>query len=129
MEYVFLLLVMMECHIVDDFRLQGILANMKQKKFWKENASDYIYRYDYICALFAHSFSWDFSIMLPIFVHMYITEKSFNILLFVIFITNFIIHAVVDDLKANRHKINLCQDQSIHFIQIVLTWCLYIFVI
>ena len=35
---------------------------------------------------------------------------------------NTAIHFVVDDLKANRFKINLITDQSIHFIQIVLTF-------
>ena len=32
-----LLFFMMFCHVVDDFYLQGILAQMKQESWWKEN--------------------------------------------------------------------------------------------
>ena len=41
-------LTMIFLHIVDDYYLQGILAQMKQKKFWKEQAPDELYKYDYI---------------------------------------------------------------------------------
>ena len=41
----------------------------------------------------------------------------------IVFVTNLVIHMVVDDLKANRKKINLIQDQSIHMVQILATWC------
>ncbi len=45
----FVILLMIFCHIVDDYYLQGILAKMKQKMWWKENAPDNIhYKYDYI---------------------------------------------------------------------------------
>ena len=37
------------------------------------------------------------------------------------FAVNLIIHAVIDDLKANRRKLNLWEDQIIHIIQIVMT--------
>jgi hypothetical protein len=62
----FVILLMIFCHIVDDYYLQGILASMKQKKWWQENAPDKPYKYDYIWALIMHSFSWAFMIMLPI---------------------------------------------------------------
>jgi hypothetical protein len=42
------------------------------------------------------------------------------------FIYNWLIHAYVDNLKANNHKINLIQDQSIHLVQIIITWALFI---
>lgn len=57
---------MLFCHIVDDYYLQGILASMKQKKWWQENAPDKLYEYDYLIALLMHGFSWAFMIMLPI---------------------------------------------------------------
>ena len=63
---IFILIVMLFFHIVDDYYLQGILAKMKQKKWWKENANNKKYKYDYIVALICHSFSWAFMIMLPI---------------------------------------------------------------
>lgn len=118
MNTAFTLLLMIFLHIVDDYYLQGVLANMKQKQWWQDNAPALLYRYDYIVALMMHSMSWAFMIMLPIAIKM-----SFDVgELFVgAWIVNAIIHGVVDDLKANKHKINLIQDQSTHIVQIVLT--------
>lgn len=57
-------------------------------------------------------------IMLPIFIYL-----KFNIgLLWIVLIVNMVMHAIIDDLKANRRKLNLIQDQTIHLIQIVATW-------
>ena len=118
MNYNFTLLLMIFCHIVDDYYLQGWLASAKQKKYWKENAPDYMYRFDYIWALIMHSFSWAFMIMLPIaFLKGFKVDDAFGI----VFILNLAIHAITDDLKANRMKINLWTDQFVHIVQIVLT--------
>ena len=120
----FVLLLMIFLHIVDDYKLQaGVLNNLKQKKFWKENAPDELYKYDYIWALIMHSFSWSFMIMLPF---TYILNFNLNIPFIIIFVLNLITHAIIDDLKANRHAINLIQDQIFHIIQIILTWWLAI---
>ena len=118
MSKLFIILLMIFCHIVDDYYLQGWLASAKQKKYWEENAPDKKYKYDYIWALLMHSFSWSFMIMLPI-AHV----KGFNIgIEFVsVFIANLITHAVVDDLKANDRVINLWVDQLIHIAQIGFT--------
>ena len=110
-------LTMIFLHIVDDYYLQGILAQMKQKKFWKEQAPDELYKYDYIWALIMHAFSWTFMIMLPL-----IFVSPISLAFYVIFVVNLAIHAYVDDLKANKHKINLWQDQLIHLAQIILTF-------
>lgn len=110
-------LTMIFLHIVDDYYLQGILAQMKQKKFWKEQAPDKLYKYDYIWALIMHAFSWAFMIMLPL-----IFVSPINPAFYVIFVVNLAIHAYVDNLKANKHKINLWQDQLIHLAQIILTF-------
>lgn len=119
MNNTFIFLLMIFCHIVDDYYLQGWLASAKQKKYWEENAPDKMYKHDYIWALIMHSFSWAFMIMLPVAFWM-----NFNIGFdFVItFIWNVIIHAVIDDAKANKKKINLIQDQTTHLTQIVLTF-------
>lgn len=120
MNNVGLLLLMIFCHIVDDYKLQGILASMKQKDWWVEQTSfTKLYKYDYIVALLVHSFSWSFMILLPFFI-----TSSFNItpVILGIFCINIVIHAVVDDLKANKKKINLWVDQLIHLIQIIATW-------
>lgn len=115
----FVLLMMLFCHIADDYYLQGILASMKQKEWWKANAPDKMYKYDYIPAIIAHSFSWAFMIMLPIAIYM-----RFHIgIPFVAFIAaNCFVHAVTDNQKANLRQINLIEDQTMHLIQIILTF-------
>lgn len=115
---IFVVLSMFFCHVFDDYTLQGIMANLKQKSWWEKNAPDKKYKYDYIPALICHSFSWSFMIMLPIAFYYH-----FNLdWMFVFYIViNTAIHAVTDDLKANKLKINLIVDQSIHALQIILT--------
>ena len=119
MNWVFILLLMIFLHIVDDYYLQGWLASAKQKQYWEENAPDPLYKQDYIWALIMHSFSWSFMIMLPL-----ALMASFNIgiLFCFIFICNVSIHAITDDLKANKREINLWIDQIIHLCQIIGTF-------
>lgn len=122
---IFILLAMIFLHIIDDYKLQGILASMKQKKWWEEQ-KEYksLYKYDYVPALIEHSFSWTFMIMLPI-----AFALNFNIGWWAIaYIVNMVIHAFVDDLKANRFKINLVTDQTIHIVQIVVTWLIFVYI-
>ena len=118
MNTLFMFWLMIFMHIIDDYKLQGILASFKQKQWWKENAPDKLYEYDYIWALLIHSFSWSFMIMLPI---AYVMNFNITGLFSIVFIANVLIHAFVDDLKANRKKINLIQDQTFHLIQICIT--------
>ena len=120
---VFILLTMLFCHIIDDFYLQGILASMKQKIWWrKQEQYKEKYKYDYTIALIIHSFSWVFMIMLPIVIYL-----KFNLSwLYLAYPINLIIHAIVDDLKANKLKINLVTDQSIHILQIIIIWIIFI---
>lgn len=121
----FILLSMIFCHIVDDYYLQGILASMKQKSWWNKNAPDKMYKYDYIVALLMHSFSWSFMVMLPVTIYVILCNLNLHTILIIIYIVNTIIHAIVDDLKANKLKINLIVDQSIHLVQILLTWLIF----
>ena len=119
----FIILAMIFCHIVDDYYLQGWLASAKQKKWWEENAPQKLYNHDYIMALIMHSMSWSFMIMLPIAISM-----SFNvsILFVIVFILNAVIHALVDNLKANKLQISLITDQLIHLLQISVTATIFI---
>lgn len=71
------------CHIVDDYYLQGWLASAKQKSWWEKNAPDKLYRYDYIVALFMHSFSWSFMIMLVPTVYVVLFGGTWYPLLFI----------------------------------------------
>ena len=114
-----ILLSMIFCHIVDDYYLQGWLASAKQKDWWKTNAPLPLYKFDYLMALFMHSFSWTFSVMLVPTICVIIFGGKWNLYLF---ICNFLIHMYVDNLKANKKKINLIVDQVIHLAQIIFTW-------
>lgn len=115
----FLFLLMIFCHIVDDYYLQGWLASAKQKKYWQENAPDVMYQHDYIWALIMHSFSWTFMVMLPMAI-----AKGFSVdfVFMMLFVINVFVHAITDNLKANKQKINLWTDQQIHLCQITITF-------
>ena len=116
-----LLLLMIFMHIVDDYYLQGILASMKQKKWWeKQEGYTSLYKNDYKMALLMHSMSWSIMILLP-------AIFLFNVqgfVLLAIFIINAFIHYVVDNEKANKLRINLMVDQTFHIMQIFITWAI-----
>lgn len=122
-----ILIIMFVLHIFADFHLQGILANLKQKKWWKEELEKYsfndkekeYYKYDWVPALLAHSFEWSFFIMLP-FLFIEIPVLVYVILL----IFNTGLHFSIDHVKCNIHALNLWGDQLFHIIQILFTWCI-----
>lgn len=119
----FILMLMIFCHIVDDYYLQGILASMKQKKWWNENAPNPLYKHDYIIALIIHGFSWTFMVMLPIAMMFSFAPPS---PFWICFLVNAAVHSFIDDLKANKLKINLVTDQALHIIQICVTYLILI---
>lgn len=106
------ILVMILAHLIADFNLQGWLADGKQKLWWHSMSAPKKYRYDYIAALVCHALYWSIAICLPLW--------NSPMLAYAV-ISNTIIHAIVDDLKANRKKLNLIQDQLLHLAQIVVT--------
>ena len=118
---ILLFLSMVFLHIVDDYYLQGILSQMKQKSWWEKNAPDELYKNDYKIALLEHAFSWTFMIMLPIALFMMYSREYFVVPYSICFVINWVIHAIVDDLKANKKIISLVIDQSCHIIQIAFT--------
>lgn len=119
----FILLWMLFNHVLDDYHLQVILANMKQKEWWEHNAPHSRYRHDYIVALLIHSISWAFLIMLPIAAWKgFAVDVCFELAL----MFNVAIHTIVDDLKANRHRIGLVADQGFHMIQIIITYMMFV---
>lgn len=120
----FLILIsMVFCHIVDDYYLQGWLASAKQKSWWDKNSPDKLYKHDYIAALFMHSFSWTFMMMLVPTIYIILFGGRYYPL---VFVANLIIHMITDNLKANVKVINLWQDQLIHMIQIIGTFIVLI---
>ena len=120
-----ILLCMFFCHIVDDYYLQGWLASGKQQKWWMQNAPQEMYKHDYIMALAEHAFSWAFMIHVPIMLYMLFNKTVIGVALICSVIIDMVIHAVVDNAKANELIINLVQDQMIHFFQIIATWLYY----
>lgn len=119
MTKILILLTMIFMHIVDDYYLQGWLASAKQKEWWVKNAPNELYKHDYIWALFMHSFSWTFMVMLPIVV---VNGFSIDGWFIGLFIFNVLFHAFTDNAKANWKVINLIGDQLGHMLQISLTW-------
>lgn len=122
-----LLVFMLFAHLVDDYYLQGWLASAKQKAWWEKNAPDKLYSKDYLMALFCHCLSWSITTIIPIIVFSLCNSIDLGIFYLAIPI-NLIIHFIIDNLKANKHKINLIIDQSVHFAQIVITWLLFILI-
>lgn len=125
----FIFALMVFLHIVDDYMFQGVLSKLKQKSFWKNDpiGKDPMYKFDYIVALVCHAISWTFMIMLPVIIYIYmcaIPVPTVNII--GAYVMNIILHAAADDLKANRHAINLVQDQCFHLLQIVASFLLCI---
>ena len=105
---------MIFCHLIDDFVLQDKFTYLKQKSWWmkacKEDGLPFKkYKDDYKMALFEHSLEWSIAIMLPI-----------------MFFVNTIIHYIIDDAKANKLRLNLIQDQLLHFIQIIITFLIIV---
>lgn len=118
MSAMFVFPAMLFMHVLDDYVLQGILSSMKQRSWWKSQSDDPRYARDYVAALLCHAYSWSFSTMLPVALYYGLDVGTPYV---AVLFANFVIHAVVDDLKANQKKLNLVQDQLIHFIQICVT--------
>lgn len=124
------LIIMYALHILVDFHLQGLFINLKQKSWWHKellpltDEEKELYKNDYLVGLILHSFEWTFFFMIPVF---FIASNTLYVLIAIII--NTIIHAIVDDSKCNKGRINLIQDQSIHTLQIIITWIVFFFLI
>lgn len=118
---IYVLLMMIFMHILDDFHFQGCLANLKQKDWWKKNYPQKLYENDYKISLVMHCFSWSFLTMLPL-----ILFCNVGFLFIIMFAVNIFVHYILDDLKANQKMISLTTDQLCHLLQIFLTWLVII---
>ena len=138
---IFILFLMLLMHYIEDFHLQGCLANLKQKKWWEKQMSNNdiyshyvleysIYKNDYKMSLFAHSIENALFVMLPLIVDMLILEFTHCLQnTWILFIPSTILicvsHYLIDDSKANEMKINLVQDQLYHLCVILLIFLCY----
>ena len=135
---IFIFILMILLHIIEDFHLQGILASMKQESWWQSecNKLDIVYRlskykYDYAIGLCIHALENSIFITLPLIIDSLITTftvdlNNTNFIGWVfIIVTNTVIHAVIDNFKCNWKSINLITDQALHFVFIILFFSLY----
>lgn len=113
-------------HWFADFHLQGILADLKQKRWWSDKIkSEFyndtleaqhkafkLYKHDYLAALYVHSLEWSAVTFLPL---MLIVHPM---LYAGVVCINALFHMIVDHAKANMHCINLCHDQLLHVLQV-----------
>ena len=124
------LLAMLLAHVIDDFGLQHFthLNELKTKTWWIEqcylakkynNIDTSIYKNDYIVCLVLHAFKWSCMTLLP---GILILGFPQTWLLASLVCANTIVHAYIDDMKANKLKINLVQDQLMHLAQIIVTF-------
>lgn len=130
MEFTKLIMLMFLLHILADFNLQfgGKLNNMKQQSWWRDQfeklhvgKEDRMrYRNDFVCALILHSLEWSIVTFAPI---IFLTKSVLGIVSIVVL--NALVHAKVDDAKANGRVLNLVEDQAIHLIQIAVTAVLW----
>lgn len=130
------LIVMLFLHIIEDFHLQGKLANFKQRA-WIYHEVDKLgsrayterCKYDYLVGLCYHSFEWSFCITLPLLIWTFTLYSKLYICYFILLGVNSIIHGIVDYFKCNvfgDKELTLVQDQVIHLIQIIITWGIFI---
>ena len=120
-------------HFYSDFNLQigGNLHDMKQQKWWEvqlkaNHATSYerkLYRFDWIVALFIHSTVWALVTFAPV-IYL-LRDQPFVVL--PLLVGNVILHAVIDNAKANYRVISLLSDQLLHLGQIAITlaWCIF----
>lgn len=71
-------------------------------------------------ALFIHSLSWSIMVILPL---LFVSSNIFFLL--GALLINTTIHYTIDGNKANKFKINLIQDQLIHFAQIIFMYVIF----
>lgn len=118
-ELILVLVLMILGHLIADFPLQGWLAQAKAKSYWQNAPKENIK--DYIAALLGHATMWGIIVFVPI------MGYSLGNLgwLWLLLPVNIAFHYLVDDLKANKKKINLIQDQSLHIAQILITWIIW----
>lgn len=125
-----LALLVLLLHFYSDFNLQigAKLDGMKQKIWWrrqfKKLKMDAVdakwYSYDFKCALLIHAFVWSVLTFAPL---IYLTKSVVGILVMVA--ANALIHAKIDDVKANEYLLNLIEDQVMHIVQIAGTLFLW----
>lgn len=118
--YVIVFILMLLAHFFADFHLQGVLADMKQERWWNNSKN----KYDYLAALAIHSAEWTLWMMIPLFLLPHLDLGMFLLLAAL----NMVVHSLTDNSKANYRDISLVQDQIIHLAQIAFTYAALVLV-
>lgn len=121
---ILVLVLMILGHLIADYPLQGWLAQAKAKSYWANSKPEN--QHDYIPALIGHAVMWGIIVCLPLMFDFQKGGVAYLDWFWLAVPVNIAVHAVVDDLKANRHKINLWHDQLFHLGQILITWGLWV---
>ena len=140
MSEIVLFLLMLLAHIVEDFHLQGKMADMKQKQWWHNQIFANVrgitdadardrelkeglrkYGYDYIPVLILHGFEWAICVSIPVMFYTGFELSSDYIFMLVLMA---LVHSAVDHLKCNKLRINLVQDQIVHIAQVIVLWAI-----
>ncbi len=118
MSWLLVFLLMLGLHILEDFHIQGKMAEMKQKAFWRPYCEERpgLYEKDYLVVLLLHGMGWSIMVSLPL---LWLFFPDLPPVLFCAIVVNGLLHAYIDDLKANKLEINLIQDQTAHMVQIL----------
>jgi len=130
------LLLMILAHVIEDFHLQGRMAEMKQKEWWygqfarisarqsDRDMSDIMATYgrDYVPVLLLHGVEWAICVTIP--VMLYCGTILLPDWYCVAIIVMAMLHAAVDHMKCNLYLINLNADQAVHIAQVVALWML-----
>jgi len=144
-----LFLLMLLAHIIEDFHLQGRMADMKQKAWWYHSIQDAVidterragrttdvqdpsfksfvdmrmeqYGKDYIPILILHGFEWVICVSIPVMIY---TGFELSTGYLVMMTAMAFVHAYVDHMKCNKLVFNLVEDQAIHIAQVVVLWAI-----
>ena len=132
-----LFLLMLLAHIIEDFHLQGKMADMKQKVWWRDQVADSckwfsdeeraegfkrrmrVYGRDYIPVLILHGFEWAICVSVPVLFYTGFEPSAVYIIAMMVMA---FAHSLVDHMKCNMLKINLIHDQAIHMVQVAFLW-------
>ena len=101
-------------NVIEDFHMQGIMAQMKQKAYWCEYHGKYTN--DWVPVMLLHGVEWATIVSIPC---MLVSWFDVSVWFIVVVVVMGLVHAYVDHLKANKFSINLIQDQAIHMVQLV----------
>lgn len=112
MTWYLLLTLMLLMHIIEDFHVQGRMADMKQRSFWEPYGE--MYGNDHKVVLLLHGFEWAVFVSIPLFLFADVHWSYFAVM-----VSMAVCHAMIDDAKCNGRTLNLVEDQTAHVMQVI----------